>query len=210
MGQADEIERLAGLRDRGVLSEKEFNRAKAKILNGGRAPPSRFMTAVAALVAIMIMAGFLSKFWSSYQAEAAPSPAPAATSQPVVAQPAEPAPATGPEAVEPDWDDPVLACDLIEVKDKVTELVNRRSSRMADQMGAADLAHMIQIQGLGATTELHRVPESGFIACVANTLHPKGEGVVGYTVGWTDRNIGQFWVELADADSLKEQYDAAE
>jgi len=38
MGLADEITRLQALRDSGVLSDEEFQRAKARVLDGGAAP----------------------------------------------------------------------------------------------------------------------------------------------------------------------------
>jgi hypothetical protein len=37
-GRAGELERLAVLRDRGVLSQAEFDREKAELLRGGRQP----------------------------------------------------------------------------------------------------------------------------------------------------------------------------
>jgi len=47
MGLADELARLDELRGRGALTEEEFQRAKAKLLDGPPAPPD--LPAVAAI-----------------------------------------------------------------------------------------------------------------------------------------------------------------
>ena len=39
MSHADELERLATLRDRGVINEEEFQQLKARIIQGGVTPP---------------------------------------------------------------------------------------------------------------------------------------------------------------------------
>ncbi|MFZ2297389.1 MAG: hypothetical protein A3G29_04700 [Burkholderiales bacterium RIFCSPLOWO2_12_FULL_64_99] len=39
MSQADELERLATLRDRGVISEEEFQQLKTRVIQGGVTPP---------------------------------------------------------------------------------------------------------------------------------------------------------------------------
>lgn len=57
MGLAEELSRLAELKDKGVLTQKEFDRKKKQLLNGGRGGSSRFMTFVAAVVLFMIFAG---------------------------------------------------------------------------------------------------------------------------------------------------------
>lgn len=65
MGVVEELSRLVELRDRGVLTQKEFDRKKKQILNGGRGP-SRFMTWVAGLVAFMILAGGAVKLFERF------------------------------------------------------------------------------------------------------------------------------------------------
>lgn len=60
MNLAEELSRLADLRDKGVLTQKEFDRKKKQLLNGGRRS-SRFVTIVAGFVAFMAIAGFASK-----------------------------------------------------------------------------------------------------------------------------------------------------
>lgn len=65
MGVAEELSRLVELRDRGVLTQKEFDRKKKQILNGGRGA-SRFMTWVAGLVAFMILAGVAVKLFERF------------------------------------------------------------------------------------------------------------------------------------------------
>ena len=57
MGLAEELSRLAELKDKGVLTQKEFDRKKKQLLNGGKSGSSKFMTAVAGLVAFMIIGG---------------------------------------------------------------------------------------------------------------------------------------------------------
>lgn len=66
MGVAEELSRLVELRDRGVLTQKEFDRKKKQILNGGRPGASRLMTWVAGLVAFMILAGFAVKLFEPF------------------------------------------------------------------------------------------------------------------------------------------------
>ena len=39
MSHADELERLATLRDRGVINEEEFQQLKTRIIQGGVTPP---------------------------------------------------------------------------------------------------------------------------------------------------------------------------
>lgn len=60
MGLAEELSRLAELKDKGVLTQKEFDRKKKQLLNGGRRS-SRFVTVVAGFVAFMAIAGFVAK-----------------------------------------------------------------------------------------------------------------------------------------------------
>jgi hypothetical protein len=57
MGLAEELSRLAELKDRGVLTQKEFDRKKKQLLNGGRGGSSKFMMFVASVVLFMIFAG---------------------------------------------------------------------------------------------------------------------------------------------------------
>lgn len=69
MNLAEELSRLAELRDRGVLTPKEFDRRKKQLLSGGRRS-SRFVTIVAVFIAVMAIAGFAIKM-----IEAAPNSA---------------------------------------------------------------------------------------------------------------------------------------
>lgn len=61
MGVAEELSRLAELRDRGVLTQKEFDRKKKVLLNGGKSGPSRLMTFAAGLVVVVILGSFAAK-----------------------------------------------------------------------------------------------------------------------------------------------------
>ena len=63
MGLAEELSRLAELKDKGVLTQKEFDRKKKQLLNGGRGGSSRFMTFVAGVILVMIFAGFAVKVY---------------------------------------------------------------------------------------------------------------------------------------------------
>jgi hypothetical protein len=58
MGVAEELSRLAELRDRGVLTQKEFDQKKRQLLKGGKAGPTRLMQFAAGLVAIVILGSF--------------------------------------------------------------------------------------------------------------------------------------------------------
>lgn len=60
MGLAEELSRLAELKDKGVLTQKEFDRKKKQLLNGGRRS-SRFVTFMAGFIAFMVIVGFVAK-----------------------------------------------------------------------------------------------------------------------------------------------------
>lgn len=62
MGLAEELSRLAELKDKGVLTQKEFDRKKKQLLNGGRRS-SKFVTIVAGFVAFMAIAGLAAKMF---------------------------------------------------------------------------------------------------------------------------------------------------
>lgn len=59
MNLAEELSRLAELRDKGVLTQKEFDSKKRQLLNGGRTP-SRFIIMLAGVVALVAIAGVAS------------------------------------------------------------------------------------------------------------------------------------------------------
>lgn len=61
MGVAEELSRLAELRDKGVLTQKEFDRKKKVLLNGGKSGPSRLMTFAAGLVVVVILGSFAAR-----------------------------------------------------------------------------------------------------------------------------------------------------
>ena len=61
MGLAEELSRLAELKESGVLTQQEFDRQKKRLLNGGKSGPSKLMQFTAGLVAFMIIGSFAYK-----------------------------------------------------------------------------------------------------------------------------------------------------
>lgn len=68
MSQADELSKLLELKDRGAITQAEYNAMKRKVLNGG-AKSSRFVTIVAGVVAFMILAGLGLKAYESFSGQ---------------------------------------------------------------------------------------------------------------------------------------------
>ena len=58
MGLAEDLSRLAELKESGVLTQQEFDRQKKRLLNGGKSGPSKLMQFTAGLVAFMIIGSF--------------------------------------------------------------------------------------------------------------------------------------------------------
>lgn len=61
MGLAEDLSRLAELKESGVLTQQEFDRQKKRLLNGGKSGPSRLMQFTAGLVAFMVIGSFAYK-----------------------------------------------------------------------------------------------------------------------------------------------------
>ena len=61
MGLAEDLSRLAELKESGVLTQQEFDRQKKRLLNGGKSGPSKLMQFTAGLVAFMIIGSFAYK-----------------------------------------------------------------------------------------------------------------------------------------------------
>lgn len=61
MGLAEDLSRLAELKESGVLTQEEFDRQKKRLLNGGKSGPSKLMQFTAGLVAFMIIGSFAYK-----------------------------------------------------------------------------------------------------------------------------------------------------
>ncbi len=61
MGLAEDLSRLAELKESGVLTQQEFDRQKKRLLNGGKSGPSKLMQFAAGLVAFMIIGSFVYK-----------------------------------------------------------------------------------------------------------------------------------------------------
>ena len=61
MGLAEDLSRLAELKESGVLTQQEFDRQKKRLLNGGKSGPSKLMQFTAGLVAFMIIGSFVYK-----------------------------------------------------------------------------------------------------------------------------------------------------
>ena len=61
MGLAEDLSRLAELKENGVLTQQEFDRQKKRLLNGGKSGPSKLMQFTAGLVAFMIIGSFVYK-----------------------------------------------------------------------------------------------------------------------------------------------------
>lgn len=61
MGLAEELSRLAELKESGVLTQQEFDRQKKRLLNGGKSGPSKLMQFTAGLIAFMIIGSFVYK-----------------------------------------------------------------------------------------------------------------------------------------------------
>jgi Short C-terminal domain len=61
MGLAEDLSRLAELKESGVLTQQEFDRQKKRLLNGGKSGPSKLMQFTAGLIAFMIIGSFAYK-----------------------------------------------------------------------------------------------------------------------------------------------------
>ena len=61
MGLAEDLSRLAELKESGVLTQQEFDRQKKRLLNGGKSGPSKLMQFTAGLVAFIIIGSFAYK-----------------------------------------------------------------------------------------------------------------------------------------------------
>lgn len=149
MNLAEELSRLADLRDKGVLTQKEFDRKKKQLLIGGRRS-SRFVTIVAGFVAFMAIAGFASKMF-----EAAPDVAPGIT-----------VPGGG------------SACEIPEVQSSVLEYLTennkaRFAAKIHDQVTPRSLADISEIyvnSGSGFTACVAKVLYSGHEATLGYTV----------------------------------------
>lgn len=171
MSDAEEIKRLADLRDQGLITTAEFSKKKQQILKG-RKGTSKVLIVAAWLIIILMVAGLLVRVLEKLGGEE-------------------------------------LACDTPEIKEKALVLSNEYVAQMTRKLGifAAKMPPGQQIHSLGGTTQLYRDPESGFLACTAKTQNDRsGEGEIGYTVSWSNRSSGQFWVEVVNAEALTARY----
>ena len=173
MSDAEEIKRLAELRDQGLITTAEFSDRKRKILKGKRAWWKTALLWIIGLWCLVVLISIL-----------------AAIFVPVLRN------------LSASGD---LACDMPEVKEKVVSLLNEQIADARSQLGIFGglIPAGTQVHSLGETTQLYRDTESGFIACTAPTKNDKGDGEVGYTVSWSDRNNGVFRVEVSGAKELR-------
>lgn len=149
MNLAEELSRLAELRDKGVLTQKEFDRKKKQLLNGGRRS-SRFVTIVAGFVAFMAIAGFASKMLES-------------------------APDVVPDIALPGGGS---ACEIPEVQNSVLEYLTannkaRFAAKIHDQVTPRSLTDISQVyvnSGTGFTACVAKVQYSGHEATLGYTV----------------------------------------
>lgn len=176
MSDAEEIKRLAELRDQGLITSAEFGDKKRKILKGKR---PWWKTALLWIIGLWCLVALLSIL--------------VAILAPVIRSMS----AGG-----------NLACDTPEVKEKVVALMNEQISNARSQLGIFGglIPAGTQVHSLGDAIQLYRDADSGFIACTASAKNDKGEGEIGYTVSWRDRNNGEFWVEVSSAKELQARY----
>lgn len=149
MGLAEELSRLAELKDKGVLTQKEFDRKKKQLLNGGRRS-SKFVTIVAGFVAFMAIAGFASKMLES-------------------------PPDVVPDIAVPGGGS---ACEIPEVQSSVLEYLtvdnkSRYAAKIHDQVTAKSLADISEVyvnSGTGFTACVAKVVYSGHQSDIGYTV----------------------------------------
>lgn len=177
MNLAEELARLAELRDKGVLTPKEFDQKKKRLLKG-KSPWWRAallwvigiwagVCLLSILVAIFVPA--IRNWMAADNGLACDSPEVKETATNVLNQ-------------------------------QITNLKNQFGVFGELAMPGT------QFYGIGDTEELYRDKDSGFIACLGTMRGTKGEGQIAYTVSWQDRAAGKFWVELANPAQLRKQY----
>lgn len=180
MSDAEEIKRLAELRDQGLITTAEFSDRKRKILKGKRAWWKTALLWIIGLWCLVVLISIL-----------------AAIFVPVLRNLS----ASGDLACDmPEVKEKVVSL--------LNEQIADARSQLGIFGGLIPAG--TQVHSLGETTQLYRDAESGFIACTAPTKNDRAEGEVGYTVSWRDRNNGEFWVEVAAAKELRARYSATD
>lgn len=105
------------------------------------------------------------------------------------------------------------ACDSPELKQKVVELINKQVSESFPLFnlltdGKAN-ALAPKIHSLTNAKEISHNKESGFRACVADTKHDTGTGEAGYTIEWSDKEKGEYFVHVVNSEALIAKYGKA-
>lgn len=177
MGVAEELGRLVELRDKGVLTEREFAQKKKQILKGN-SPWWRtaLMWVIGIWAGVCLLSILVAIFVPAIRNWMAADNGLSCDS---------------PEVKE-------TATNVL--NQQVTNLKNQFGVFGELAMPGT------QFHGIGDTEELYRDKDSGFIACLGTVRGTKGEDQIAYTVSWQDRAIGKFWVELANPAQLRKQY----
>jgi len=177
MSLAEELSRLAELRDRGVLTPKEFDQRKRKLLRGKR---PWWMTALLLIIglfcAICVLAILTAIFVPVFRNSVA--------------------------ANELACDSPEVQQTALNA---VNQQINGLRSNFGI-LGPHLVPPGTQAHAMSGITELHRDKQTGFIACVATAKLGDDEGDIGYTVSWINQSAGEFWVELVHHKDLGDRY----
>ncbi|MGZ9712998.1 SHOCT domain-containing protein [Glaciimonas sp. GNP009] len=165
MSTSDELEKLADLKNRGIVTEAEFEVQKKSLLSNNSPKKRRWP------IWNWMLAFALVTIYLGYQ--------------------------YGGSVLTP-------ACDSSDAKKKVVEILNKQVGALFSLVGANGLAP--KVLGLDGAKALSYDQESGFRACLANTRIDGAGGSTGYTIEWSDKQKGEYQIQIVSAEALIAQY----